>query len=496
MFAREDPPFLFRVDASPEIGLGHFSRCLVLADQIQELGGSCTFLSSVITDVARQRLEAQGHRLELTGQEVANESAEAVINALPHPYWSGIILDHYDLDEHWEQVALRYTDRLLVIDDRDRQPHSCHTLLDQNYRREEVHESRRSQYPGALLLLGPRFALIAPAFRQLREMNLEPAAAPRLLICFGGTDPMGLSSRALRAIRGQLDPEVRIEVATTSANPGLRDLQDYCESDAQLRLHVDAPDMASLMAGSTVVLGAGGVMHWEWACLGIPAIVITAADNQRLINEDLAHEGRILYLGDATQVTEQAIRHAVCLLLGNSALRDHLSRLAQALVDGRGAERVLRHWLEPTLRMRRAKIQDSEMILAWRNSEAVRANSKNSAEIPEEQHRDWFSRAVSDPGRILLIAEHDGDPVGLVRYDIDSDRARVSVFMDPGRIGCGLGSTMLRQGSDWLAGHDPRIREIRAEILPTNHRSQAAFERAGYKKFLYEYRKDMGGSNA
>jgi RimJ/RimL family protein N-acetyltransferase len=119
-------------------------------------------------------------------------------------------------------------------------------------------------------------------------------------------------------------------------------------------------------------------------------------------------------------------------------------------------------------------------VLAWRNAPAVRRRAKNSRAIGAIEHREWYARKMADPDCVLLIAELPGAPVGVLRYDLHQDEARVSIFLAPGLEGRGLGPRMLMRGSEWLREHHPRTRRLLAEILDDNERSAHAFACAGY----------------
>jgi len=51
------------------------------------------------------------------------------------------------------------------------------------------------------------------------------------------------------------------------------------------------------------------------------------------------------------------------------------------------------------IKYRKATIEDSSFLLAMRNQESVRANSKNSAEIALDSHVSWFKQRLKDEER-------------------------------------------------------------------------------------------------
>jgi UDP-2,4-diacetamido-2,4,6-trideoxy-beta-L-altropyranose hydrolase len=54
--------------------------------------------------------------------------------------------------------------------------------------------------------------------------------------------------------------------------------------------------MAKLMASCDAAIGAGGTTQWERACIGIPSLVVSIANNQIKACEDLSSEGYIYYI--------------------------------------------------------------------------------------------------------------------------------------------------------------------------------------------------------
>src|SRR5262249_17829448 len=100
-------------------------------------------------------------------------------------------------------------------------------------------------------------------------------------------------------------------------------------------------DMPALMAWADVAIAAGGSSGWELAFMGLPAVLVTVAENQRLIAESLQRAGTAVHLGWHTEVTPARIAEAVRELLSDRAQRQCMSQAGRLLVDGKGAARVV-----------------------------------------------------------------------------------------------------------------------------------------------------------
>jgi RimJ/RimL family protein N-acetyltransferase len=100
---------------------------------------------------------------------------------------------------------------------------------------------------------------------------------------------------------------------------------------------------------------------------------------------------------------------------------------------------------------------------------------------------------LSAPDRQLLIGEDSGEPVGVVRFDQDGNRAEVSIYLTPSRLGSGLGANLLLAAEQWLAFTHPDIHVIDAEVLDANAASAELFLSTGYTPTSSgQYEKRMG----
>jgi UDP-2,4-diacetamido-2,4,6-trideoxy-beta-L-altropyranose hydrolase len=81
--------------------------------------------------------------------------------------------------------------------------------------------------------------------------------------------------------------------------------------------------------------------------MGLPAITITLADNQRDIASALSDAGVSVDLGWYDDVTAEAVEASVTRLIGDQEGRERMGTTGQKLVDGRGASRVVDAMIEP-----------------------------------------------------------------------------------------------------------------------------------------------------
>lgn len=130
--------------------------------------------------------------------------------------------------------------------------------------------------------------------------------------------------------------------------------------------------------------------------------------------------------------------------------------------------------------LRLAEERDCQLLWELRNDPQTRASSFQTEVIPLEDHQRWFSKAlVSADTRIFVVQEPSGRSIGYVRFYFRDGNAEVSVSIEPGSRGKGLGAEAVRMASDRLLSEDG-IQRVVAYIKPANSASVQAFQRAGF----------------
>ncbi len=96
------------------------------------------------------------------------------------------------------------------------------------------------------------------------------------------------------------------------------------------------------------------------------------------------------------------------------------------------------------MQLRRATIDDADLLLAWRNDAATRANSVHGEIVALADHLRWLVATLQNPKRKLLIAEEGGVSVGTVRVDMNDDGVQeLSWTVAPEARGKGVGKAMV-----------------------------------------------------
>jgi UDP-2,4-diacetamido-2,4,6-trideoxy-beta-L-altropyranose hydrolase len=326
------PFMLFAPASGPGVGGGHVMRGLTLAEALAGRGARCAFAVGPEGAAILARFAARPVETVLT-------SEEPLPAALARLQPQVLVLDDYATTPA-EEAALKGGARLVVIDDLADRAHPADLLVDPGHGR-LVADYDGLLPPSCLRLVGPTYALVRPAFAALREAALARPVADqprRLFVSFGLSDVAGIAARAVAMARTVL-PDAEIDVALAASAESLPALTRTAAAETRLRLHVDATDVADLMAEADLALGAGGASTWERACLGLPTLAVVVAENQRGMIGRMAAEGLLLSVDLEAQDFEGGVTAALGRL-GDAALRRDLRDRSAALCDGLGAERI------------------------------------------------------------------------------------------------------------------------------------------------------------
>ena len=171
-----------------------------------------------------------------------------------------------------DETALRAPGRrIAVIDDLAERPRDCDLVLDPGYGRTAADYAGLAR-PGATILTGPRYALVRPQFAAARPAALaRRGAGPvrRALVSLGLTDVGAVTGQVVEVLAPHLG-EVTLDVVLGRGAPSRERLEALAATDPRIVLHVEALDMARLIAAADLGVGAGGSSTWERCCLGLP----------------------------------------------------------------------------------------------------------------------------------------------------------------------------------------------------------------------------------
>lgn len=129
--------------------------------------------------------------------------------------------------------------------------------------------------------------------------------------------------------------------------------------------------------------------------------------------------------------------------------------------------------------LRKADMDDLDMLLRWRNDPDTVKWSLNSCIVGYEEHGRWLEKALNDPDRVVYIGVYNATPVGTIRFDSikmsDGDRIFISITVAPEVRDRGYGKLILEAGCLLMRDH-----QLNAIIHAKNARSISLFSGLGF----------------
>ena len=118
------------------------------------------------------------------------------------------------------------------------------------------------------------------------------------------------------------------------------------------------------------------------------------------------------------------------------------------------------------MKLRKATLTDSSMLLKWRNHPSSRQNSHTSDLINEDTHNVWFKNSLSNPKREIYILEAAVGPVATIRADEQQPlEYLLSWMVSPDARNKGYGTAVLGEFLNKKTGKF--IAEIKPENIPS-----------------------------
>jgi len=476
---------LFRVDANTLIGTGHLMRCLALAQAWQERGGEVIFITACDSPALLHRLEDEGFQIvELEKAYPDPDDWATTSKILDENPDSWVVLDGYHFDSAYQLQIKESGNSLMVIDDTAHLDHYyADFLLNQN-----IYASGLEYYcePYTHKLLGTDYVLLRREFWKYREWKREiPDVARKVLVTLGGSDPENQTLKVIQAIQEMDIAGLETIVVIGGSNPYWENLITVTKCNPNIRLVRNVSNLSELMVWADIAVTGGGGTCYELASMGLPAIILILADNQKSTVNSMSELQAGINLGLYQDILVSNIKEAIKEVLFDVRLRKQISANACMIVDGKGVQRVIDVMNsigeEKSYLSRPVNWDDKDLLWEWANDPVVRNNSINSEYIPFEDHVSWLKYKLDSSETYFCIIEKNQIPVAQIRYEYISEyMAEINFSVAKEFRGMGIGTSALditiRDACNYL-----HVSIIRGIVLLDNKASQAVFKKAGFK---------------
>ncbi|UOQ51073.1 UDP-2,4-diacetamido-2,4,6-trideoxy-beta-L-altropyranose hydrolase [Hymenobacter cellulosivorans] len=290
---------LFRADGNATIGLGHVVRSLALVDMVRTVA-PCWFAIQNPSAAIRELLgQAQVTLLELPVQPIAQEAAYLAAQVQPNDV---VVLDGYSFDTAYQHTLQTSGCRLVVIDDLRAWPSAADLIINHSPGVTPAMYQARAE---TRFCLGPDYSLLRAPFLAGFRLPAPPTPAEKVLICFGGADPLQLTSRFLAALL-PVEAVAEIGVITGSAFPHTPQLQElaagYPRKQVTFYQNAAAPQMADLLQGHDAIVCPASTILIESLFLGKAVATGYYVENQRHLATYVHENQQAFSLGDLNNI--------------------------------------------------------------------------------------------------------------------------------------------------------------------------------------------------
>ena len=341
---------LIRCDAAPAIGFGHVVRCLALADELRDSHGCRVDFAMLQGPQGVAQVQAQGYEVFQPdhGIESADEGKWLQELIIEHQHQVLILDVRTDLATEAVQSIHQTGVVIATIDDPSERRLNAdlafYPPVPQVQRLDWTGFTGRRFVGWDWVLLRPQFAEAVRRVRAREAKSLEwPQSDDRqltLLVTMGGSDPAGLTLRALQAIE-KLDGDFRVLVVIGGGfmhDAALADWLATAKRTYEIRRNVT--DMASLIAEADLAVASFGATSYELTAMGLPAIYLSLTHDHEESAQLFEKCEIAINIGHYEKIGVGEITNILGNLLTDHQQRFAFAQRAKQLIDGFGANRI------------------------------------------------------------------------------------------------------------------------------------------------------------
>ena len=324
---------LFRVEATKELGLGHLTRCLVLAEKFRELRNDVDISFITASDSVKRAANHYGFKVFCLPRIYNNVDELKCYGSKLNG--SICVTDIPNIPENYLKTLKLRGCLVVSLDDESDTVFYSHILIKPNLNPNVNHSySSETQY-----YEGPKYVILKKELKTYAEkMKLVNEYPKSLFVCFGGSDNNNITQKVVNLVKNfDLNSTIIIGSLYSYQDELLKSIKGLDNIDVKR----DVSDIGEFICDADMAIISGGTLLYETAALGTPSIVVCQNKDQTDESNFFAKNRAAINLGLFDKIGEDVIKNTILELMSDCNARKLLSKNAKKLIDTNGADRIV-----------------------------------------------------------------------------------------------------------------------------------------------------------
>jgi len=329
---------IFRCEFGTQFGFGHLMRCISLGQAFQEYEQTQTICLSTNSADGFDELFNSANMTHIRLPENAVGLSFNPDNHFQLTDKVITVFDNYDVTEEQMLTYKKNYPNLVAIDDlADRVLH-VDMIINQNLGSDQLEYKTINQ---PKLFLGAQYALLRKNILKARRKK----ESNRIIMSFGGGEVYGRIKgffEILLALDKDLDVDILVDFVISGNSNSIDKIRNILTTCERLKFNFieNRLDLSPYIARADFAVTAAGSTVFELACMGVPQIVFVINKNQEITGQKINETGLGTCLDDISNLDIHILRKTFFTFLHDDHMKQSISRQAQKLIDGKGAQRV------------------------------------------------------------------------------------------------------------------------------------------------------------
>lgn len=268
-----------RVDGNAEVGTGHVTRTLAIAEALREKGAIVFFITADKTpNIIIRKQGFPVITLDSDWQFLETE-IKSLISMINEYSIEKLIIDTYQITYNYFNALKPYT-KLYYIDDYGDKCYTLDGVINYNITAELNQYKKIYDGTDTKLIIGTEYVPLRKEFQSIKPIKIKEQIK-NVLITTGGTDSYEISTQlANMIIETEEFSEINFHFVCGHFYKNRELLKKLCKKYHNILVHTNVQKMSELMLISDLAISAGGSTLYELCACGVPTICFSIAENQ------------------------------------------------------------------------------------------------------------------------------------------------------------------------------------------------------------------------